>query len=661
MKSIDKNRPFLGLESYKEINKDVFGGRDNELLEIQKKISRSKIVYIYGKSGIGKSSLIQAGLMPLLRNSFYLPIYARLDYSDASFPPLLQLKTLIKEGLTEFGIRYPFDNKQTLWEIFNRLVINNGLVKIAIIIDQFEEVFTLSKDFQKIIQPFFVELSDLIQNSIPLSLQSKLKYSPSIDFDHRIVISLREDFLPQLNNLKKYLPFSNSYSFRVTYLFGSNALISIAKLGKELLTEKVAIQILNRIPESSEKEIDLSEFDNKQSWDSRHIEPFILSLFLYQLNEVRLSLNKRQISKDIVEKYSINEIIKNHYTLSTTKISSSVLTVLEDKLVSDDGFRKLFPLNEIMTLHNILKSDIITLINNRILRIVQRNNIEYIEFIHDILIPIIIEKRKNKYNSTEIELDIKNYPSDNELLMELRRAKDKAEESDRLKSAFLANISHEIRTPLNGIIGFTELIASEELDPKQLNSYKGLIHSNANQLLSIINDIVDISKIESNQVVLDFASFNLSKTLHDLNVIFAEKIKQLSKDLKLVFSNDLTVDAYLYSDEYRLKQILSNLIDNAIKFSENGIIEIKYELKKEHILFIVKDHGIGIEKEHYNIIFERFRQADNQKYRMYGGTGIGLSIVKGLIDLLNGEIWVESTVGKGSSFCFKLPHKKNTS
>jgi len=657
MSSTDKNRPFLGLESYSEKNKDLFGGRDNELVDIQKMITRNKIIYIYGKSGIGKSSLIQAGLMPLLRNSFYLPVYVRLDYTDTSIPPLLQLKSLIKEKLAEFGNKYAFDDRQTLWEIFNRMVIRNGLIKIAIIIDQFEEVFTISKDFRKNIQPFFIELSDLIQNRIPLSIQSEIKYSPPIDFDHRIIVSLREDFLPQLNNIRKYLPFSSSNSFRVSYLSGSNALISTAKLGKQLLTEEVAIKIINKVPESSEKEIDLSDFDNKQQWGLRQIEPFILSLFLFQLNEVRLSLHKNKISKEIVEKYSVSEIIKNHYIISTEKISSSVISVLEEKLVSDDGFRKLFPLNEIMNSYSIPKSDILTLINNRILRIVERNNIEYIEFIHDILIPIIIEKRKYKVIHNDISfIDPKN-PSVNSLIVELKKAKEKAEESDKLKSAFLTNISHEIRTPLNGIVGFTQLLCEEDIDPTDKNEFKKIILSTAARLQNIVNDIIEISQIESDQVVLNFNYFNLSKTLEDLHQFFTERINTRTNGLELIFSNDLTHDVPLFSDELRLKQILSNLIDNAIKFSENGTIEIKYELEQDYIQFMVKDQGIGIDKEHFNLIFESFRQSDSSRYRMYGGTGIGLSIVKGLVKLLNGKIWLESILGQGSTFWVKIPVK----
>lgn len=243
--------------------------------------------------------------------------------------------------------------------------------------------------------------------------------------------------------------------------------------------------------------------------------------------------------------------------------------------------------------------------------------------------------------------------------IELIAAKESAEESDRLKSAFLASISHEIRTPLNGILGFSELIRDFELSQSQRSEYIDLISLNGQQLVAILNDIIDISQIEAGQLKINPVDCNIDSLLSELLTYYEGFKKVIAKpDIKLKIDKPQNnSDLILNFDAYRLKQILSNLIGNAIKFTHKGYIEFGYILKNEVIQFFVKDTGIGIPEENLKMIFDRFRQVDETLSRQYGGTGLGLAISKQLVSLMKGDIWVKSEVEKGSTFYFNLPLK----
>ena len=247
---------------------------------------------------------------------------------------------------------------------------------------------------------------------------------------------------------------------------------------------------------------------------------------------------------------------------------------------------------------------------------------------------------------------------------ELIIAKEKAEEADKLKSAFLANMSHEIRTPLNAIMGFSQLICDSDIETDQLKEFTEIIRKRSEDLLEIINDILDISRLEAGQIYLYYNKDNLYTIFKEITELFKSKllIDNTGVELKVNYNLD-TNQSYINTDFGRLKQILINLISNAIKFTKVGSVEICCKLiDSQTLLFYVKDTGIGIPKDKLDVIFERFIQADNSTTRLYGGTGLGLSICKSLIELFNGEIWVESEVNKGSTFYFTIPYesaKKN--
>lgn len=244
---------------------------------------------------------------------------------------------------------------------------------------------------------------------------------------------------------------------------------------------------------------------------------------------------------------------------------------------------------------------------------------------------------------------------------ELIRAKEKAEESDKLKTAFLSNMSHEIRSPMNAVLGFIQLLKDEELLSESGQKYIELIQNSGNQLLSLIEDIIDISKIQANQLRILKSPFDLNQCMEDLYSVFSSQLKYKSEVKTMLFQPELANPSpfNIYSDPLRIKQILSNLLSNAVKFTPSGSIKFGYTLiiddYSPKIKFFVKDSGIGISPENQMLIFERFRQADDSYTRLYGGSGLGLAISKGLVELLGGHIWLESQPNEGSEFFFTIP------
>jgi PAS domain S-box-containing protein len=239
-------------------------------------------------------------------------------------------------------------------------------------------------------------------------------------------------------------------------------------------------------------------------------------------------------------------------------------------------------------------------------------------------------------------------------------ALEKAQESDRLKSAFLANMSHEIRTPMNGILGFSELLKEPGLSGEEQQEYVKIIEKSGVRMLNIINDIVDISKIEAGLVTANFRDVNINGKIEFMYQFFKPEIE--GKGIQLFFKNGLPNEtAIIHTDEEKLYAILINLVKNATKYTDSGFIEIGYNLVKEDlsaplIAFYVKDSGIGIPKDRQKAIFERFIQADISDSRAYQGAGLGLSISKAYVEMLGGTIWVESEIDKGSTFYFTIPY-----
>jgi PAS domain S-box-containing protein len=268
----------------------------------------------------------------------------------------------------------------------------------------------------------------------------------------------------------------------------------------------------------------------------------------------------------------------------------------------------------------------------------------------------ILDKHGKVFRVAGIASDI-TVQKENEF--ELRAAKDKAQESDQLKSAFLANLSHEIRTPMNGIIGFSGLLTREATNNANSKHYVEIINKCNEQLLHIIDDLVDISKIEANQMQLNEQECNISALIEDLYVIYTQELEKLCKNsVQLIRKyNPAQIGDVIMTDEYRLRQILMNLMHNAVKFTNNGHIAIGYQKTNDNLIrFFVEDTGIGIPEKQIQNLFKPFRQLDNTTTKIFGGSGLGLSICKGLVRLMGGTISVDSIWGEGSVFHFSIPY-----
>lgn len=240
----------------------------------------------------------------------------------------------------------------------------------------------------------------------------------------------------------------------------------------------------------------------------------------------------------------------------------------------------------------------------------------------------------------------------------LHEARKKAIESDKLKSAFLANMSHEIRTPMNGIIGFANLLKMGDIDKDQQLEYIGFIEKCGSSLLNLIDDIIDISKIESGQITIRKTDVSVNDLLNDLYSVFdniRESENKKEVELKLVLPG--VSDLCTSTDPFRLKQIISNLLNNALKFTEKGMVEFGYNIKDQEIEFYVKDTGVGIPKDKFEVIFDCFGQVVDTQRQNQRGTGLGLAISGNLTKMLGGRMWLESEVGKGSAFYFTIPLK----
>ncbi len=232
----------------------------------------------------------------------------------------------------------------------------------------------------------------------------------------------------------------------------------------------------------------------------------------------------------------------------------------------------------------------------------------------------------------------------------------KAEESERLKTAFLSNISHEIRTPMNGIMGFTELLVNKDTNDEQRVFYKERILNACNQLLFIINDIIDISAIETGKVSIRLSSVSMTEIVSNLKHFFEPLAVEKNIALVIQNMNESPID-YFETDEIKLVQILTNLINNSFKFTEKGSVIFGYNVEEKYIKFYVRDTGIGIKPENQETIFDRFRQADYGLNRKHQGTGLGLSISKAFAELLGGKIWFEPNKTVGTTFYFTIPYK----
>jgi len=270
--------------------------------------------------------------------------------------------------------------------------------------------------------------------------------------------------------------------------------------------------------------------------------------------------------------------------------------------------------------------------------------------------PLRLEARNIPYKGKMVRVvEFRDITEQKNAEAEILKAKEKAEESDRLKTAFLQNMSHEIRTPMNAIIGFSEFLNDSNLLPEKRKSFISIVQNSTYQLLAIVTDILTISSLETKQEKISIEKVSINNIIIDLLATFKPQAQK--QNIQLYSKQTLNdQQSEIYTDNTKLIQILTNLLTNALKFTHEGFIEFGYNLKNKSLQFYVKDTGIGIKPELQEIIFERFRQADLSITKKYGGTGLGLSISKGFVELMGGKIWVVSEPDKGATFFVEIPY-----
>jgi signal transduction histidine kinase/ActR/RegA family two-component response regulator len=240
-------------------------------------------------------------------------------------------------------------------------------------------------------------------------------------------------------------------------------------------------------------------------------------------------------------------------------------------------------------------------------------------------------------------------------LVKIRNAEQKAIESDRLKTAFLQNISHEIRTPMNSIVGFSELLKDKNISESEKEQYLEMISKSSDQLLNIVNEVLDISLIETGNLSVNLRRVKLNNLMKEIYLLYSPLInKEISFTMSTGLSDSLSL---ILTDAIKLRQIISNLLNNAAKFTDKGHIGFGYTLEDNELKFFIEDTGIGIAADFHDKIFKRFLKVGVDEERLYEGVGLGLAICKGNLDLLEGKIWMDSEPGKGSKFLFTIPYK----
>ncbi len=367
----------------------------------------------------------------------------------------------------------------------------------------------------------------------------------------------------------------------------------------------------------------------------------------------RLKLSNEKLEQNIAKTNSLLSVIPDlMFVFSRDGFITDYHYNNEDELFKD-------PSNFLnLNIKDVLPKDISDLTFEKIKQVLAKKQIETYKYQLKIKGKMqTYESRMVYYNIDHTLAIVRDVTASEVAEKELIGAKEKAEESDRLKSSFLANMSHEIRTPMNGIIGFSELLSAKTINPEEREYYTSIIAKSGHQLLDIINDVLEISKIETGQISINNAHVNLHYLIDVQYSFFKKKAADKSLELDAYKASNKSI-LYVLTDEGKLRQVLNNLISNAIKFTSSGKVSFGYSFVDESIVFCVEDEGIGIASDEQEKIFDRFTQANAKIMAQHGGTGLGLSISKSLVELLGGKIWVESELNKGSKFCFSIPYHK---
>jgi len=399
---VDEQHPYPGLYSFREIDSDYFYGRAKETRDLIKLIEKNTLTIIFGKSGVGKTSLLRAGLMPKLRELYYLPIYIRIDFGGSEKSPIAQARETIYSAIKEVDPNVPGFEDMTLWEYFSTVKILKGYVKPLLFFDQFEEMFTTGKSNLDSVNQFVTEVADLVENRVPVSVREKLEKEKKTivyanrEANFRVIFSLREDYLPQFEVLYRHIPSMRDSRYRVMIMMGINAIEAVIGPAKGIINNpEVGMEIIEKIPGA--KSADYKPYEEcDQSWKTKKIEPFLLSLFCYQINEKRLEAEVKEITPELIKSIKTEDIIKTFYEENINRFKPNVKIAVEDLLLTPEGYRKLQDVNALKTGYGVTEKDIGSLTDRRLIRKETRQDIDYVELIHDQLAPILKQSRDNR-------------------------------------------------------------------------------------------------------------------------------------------------------------------------------------------------------------------------------------------------------------------------
>lgn len=392
--------PYPGLRPFTEKDQDLFFGREQEKGDLFRLVGREALTVLFGVSGLGKTSLLRAGLFPRLRSDDHFPIYIRLDHHEESPPWVEQIKSIVRQAVKQYDVEAEdFAPDETLWEYFHRVRFwssRNRLLTPVLVIDQFEEIFTLGKASRARVDPFTTEIGDLVENQIPVRVRERIeetgealgyRYSRR---DAKVLLSLREDFLPQLEELRGKIPSIVRNRYRLRGLRGRMAIDAIAGPAPELISTEVAEEIVRYV---SRARGDAGEEDSETvDLESLEVEPSLLSLFCRELNDRRLRTGQTTITKELVDDAK-GKILSEFYRRCVHDQPPKVRRYVEEQLLTENGFRTTEALEDALILPGVTREAIEELIDRRVLRVEYRLGIPHIELIHDVLLDVAVESR----------------------------------------------------------------------------------------------------------------------------------------------------------------------------------------------------------------------------------------------------------------------------
>jgi len=408
---LDRENPWPGLTPFSEAAQEFFHGRDEAAAELFRRIRRDLLTVLYGKSGLGKTSLLNAGLFPLLRGVDFLPVYVRLDFLNPEVGPIAQIATALRENLATWAVEGPYPTPgDTLWGFFHDKTTEfwsrrNRIVTPVLVLDQFEEIFTLGQATPAAAE-IVAELAALIENRPPDRVRDALERDPDsagrFDFAKescKVVIALREDFLPELESLQRQIPSIASNHLRLTRMNGRQARDVILRSGGHLVAEGVADRIIAFVATSRER---TAAGEGEGELEALDIEPALLSIVCRELNNKRRRAGQQLITEDLLVGAQ-NEIVADFYRSCLAGLDPRVELFIEDQLLTSGGYRDSRPLDDALRVPGVTREAIDTLIGRRLLRIEERFGTQWVELTHDLLTEVIRQQRDTRREAQEAE------------------------------------------------------------------------------------------------------------------------------------------------------------------------------------------------------------------------------------------------------------------